>query len=90
MLVLAIGLLATTSLMLERGESELSQLKKEVAMLEQSAQDASFADVEEQTAENVDVETLSLDGENGVTIYPVEEESFMMSDLLSAFASLWK
>ena len=90
MLVLAIGLLTTTSLMLERGESELSRLKKEVAALEQSAQDTLLAETEEQIAENVDVETLSLDGENGVTIYPVEEENFVMSELLSAFASLWE
>jgi hypothetical protein len=32
----------------------------------------------------------TFDGEDSVDIYPVEDQPLVMSELLSAFASLWK
>ena len=38
----------------------------------------------------LDAEKCTFDGENGVEVYPVEDQPFVMSELLSAFAELWK
>ena len=92
MLMLAIGVLVATSLMLKQGEMEVAQLQKEIATLEENAQESSTVSVKMNAPaqEKNDTEALSLDGENGVEIYPVEEENFVMSELLNAFGFLWK
>ncbi len=84
MMVLALSILVGTSLMLEQSKVELAALEAEVAAM--------------QTEETSDLQTAtytaalegSFDGEDAVDIYPVEDQPFVMTELLSAFADLWK
>ncbi|MBE6629377.1 MAG: hypothetical protein E7624_00825 [Ruminococcaceae bacterium] len=87
MLVLAIGLLVATGLMLEQSHLEVAKLEQEVAVLQESVSNEVFT---QKDASSVVAATTSLDGEDGVEIYPVEEDQFVMAELLNAFASLWE
>ena len=85
MMVLALSILVATSLMLEQSKMDLAELKSEVAALQ--AQEVT--DVQAPAYSSVAAE-CSFDGEDSVDVYPAEDQPFVMSELLSAFAELWK
>ena len=85
MMVLALSILVGTSLMLEQSKTELAALEAEVAVM--------------QTEQTGDLQVMasacaasecSFDGEDAVEVYPVEDQPFVMTEVLSAFADLWK
>ena len=85
MMVLALSILVGTSLMLEHSKAELAALESELCTM----QSAEAQDV--QTAEfSAIAANCTFDGEDAVEVYPVEDQPFVMSELLSAFAELWK
>ena len=85
MLALALSILVGTSLMLEESKANLAALESEVATM----QGVECVSAQAETAV-LDAEKCTFDGENGVEVYPVEDQPFVMSELLSAFAELWK
>jgi hypothetical protein len=85
MMVLALSILVGTSLMLEQSRMEVAALKSEVS----SMQAQEVTDVQTPVYSSVTAE-CTFDGEDSVDVYPVEDQPLVMSELLSAFASLWK
>ena len=85
MMVLAISILVGTSLMLEQSKTEVAALKAEVcAMQTEEVAELRVASYAGPVTE------CSFDGEDTVEVYPVEDQPFVMSELLSAFADLWR
>ena len=85
MLVLALTILVGTSLMLEQTKTEVAALESEVTVMQ--------SDVTTPTQTNdatPNAAECSFNGEDEVEIFPVEDQPFVMSELLSAFAELWK
>ena len=85
MMVLALSILVGTSLMLEQSRMEVAALKSEVS----SMQAQEVTDVQTPVYSSVTAE-CTFDGEDSVDVYPTEDQPLVMSELLSAFASLWK
>ena len=91
MLVLAIGVLAVTSMMLEHTEMELAALESEIATM-QAVQGDVIAEGTDALADFTgEAATLALCGKDSVEIYPAqEEEGHIVMEFLSAFAALWQ
>ena len=86
MMVLALAILVGTSLMLDQSKAELAALESEVAAMqnEQTAP-VQVAQVSSRTVE------YSFTGEDEVELFTTQEQQpFVMTELLSAFAELWK
>ena len=85
MLVLALTILVGTSLMLEQTKTEVAVLESEVAVMQSDVTTPTQTiDATPNAAER------SFNGEDEVEIFPVEDQPFVMSELLSAFAELWQ
>ena len=85
MMVLALSILVGTSLMLEQSKVELAALEAEVATM----QSEQLVEVES-TPYTYLTSECSFDGEDAVEVYAVEDQPFVMAELLSAFADLWR
>ncbi len=85
MMVLALSILVGTSLMLEQSKVEVAALEAEVAAVQ--TQEVTEMQVAAYSSVASDA---TFDGEDAVDVYPVEDQPFVMSELLSAFADLWK
>ena len=84
MMVLAISILVGTSLMLEQSKVEVAALEAEVATMQTEQTTA------ELTPYTCAASECSFDGEDSVEVYAVEDQPFVMAELLSAFADLWR
>ena len=85
MMVLALAILVGTSLMLDQSKAELATLESEVAAM----QNEEVASVQVVRATPVSVE-YSFNGEDEVEVFTTQEQPLVMTELLSAFAELWK
>ena len=85
MMVLALSILVGTSLMLEQSKVEVAALEAEVSAM----QSVEVAQMRVASYNSMPVE-CSFDGEDSVEVYTVEDQPLVMSEILSAFADLWR
>ena len=85
MMVLALSILVGTSLMLEQSKTELASLEAEV-----SGMQLEYVTEQQAATYTCAAEDCSFDGEDSVEVYAVEDQPFVMTELLSAFADLWR
>lgn len=87
MLVLAVSVLIATSALLEHTQLEVAALEAEVVQMQ--AEQGTEVKMEMKSLPG-DPCTYALDGEDQVDVYEVEEETPIMSELISALSELWE